>query len=161
MKNFLKTVALATSLTLPALAPVFAHDGVHVEDAYARASTAMSQSGAVFMRLINHSAQDVRLIEARSEVAEKVELHTHLQDANGVMRMVEVKDGFTIPAQGEHMLARGGDHVMLLGLKQSLTQGVEVSLTLVFDNGEVIDVIAPVDMERAPDAGSHMMGHKH
>ncbi len=34
---------------------------------------------------------------------------THLQDAEGVMRMVEVEDGFPVPAGGSHPLARGGD----------------------------------------------------
>ncbi|MFN4058511.1 MAG: copper chaperone PCu(A)C [Roseinatronobacter sp.] len=159
MFRLLKTAALAATLSVPVLAPAFAHEGVHVEDAYARASTAMSQTGAAFMRLENHSGAEIRLIEARSEIAARVELHTHLQDANGVMRMIEVKDGFPIPPHGQHMLMRGGDHVMFMGLRAPLVQGAEVPLTLVFDNGEVIDVMVPVDMERAPEAGAH--GHSH
>jgi hypothetical protein len=162
MTHILKIAALAAALLLPALNPALAHDGVHVEDAYARASTGMAQSGATFMRLVNHSTREIRLIEARSDIAARVELHTHLEDANGVMRMVEVKDGIAIPASGEHHLARGGDHVMLIGLKQPLVQGDVFALTLVFDNGEVIEVSVPVDNARATPAGGHGHGaHTH
>ena len=159
MFQVLKSAALAASLMLSALVPALAHEGVHVEDAYARAATAMSQTGAAFMRLENHSGAEIRLIEARSDAAMRVELHTHLQDANGVMRMVEVKDGFVIPPHGQHMLMRGGDHVMFMGLKAPFVQGEQVPLTLVFDNGEVIELLVPVDMERAPEAAGH--GHSH
>jgi periplasmic copper chaperone A len=159
MKRFLMMTALAVGLC----APAFAHDGVHVEDPYARASTAMSQSGAAFMRLVNHSQQDIRLIDAQSDIAQRVELHTHLQDAAGVMRMVEVKDGFVIPAGAEHLLQRGGDHVMFLGLTRPLAQGDEFTLTLTFDNGEVVEVVVPVDLERPAEPAGHgaMHGHKH
>ena len=155
MKRIFLAALAATTFALPS----FAHDGVHVEDPYARASTGMSQSGAAFMRLVNHSDKDIRMIAAESDVAAKVELHTHREDANGVMRMIEVEEGFTIPAGGTHELARGGDHVMFLGLTRSLQQGDMVNMTLVFDNGERIEVTAPVDMERAATMGGNMGGH--
>lgn len=162
MNRFLMVTAFAVSLCTPA----FAHDGVHVEQAYARASTAMSQSGAAFMKIINHSAKDVRLIGAASDVAQRVELHTHKEDAAGVMRMIEVEEGFVIPAEGVHMLERGGDHVMFLGLTRPLEQGDEFTVTLTFDNGEVIEVLVPVDLNRGAETGGHgghgaMKGHAH
>jgi len=156
MKRFLITAALAVSFALPA----FAHDGVHVMDPYARASTGMSQSGAAFMRIVNHAGTDKRLIEAQSDVAQRVELHTHKEDANGVMRMIEVEEGFVIPANGEHELARGGDHVMFLGLNRALNHGDMVNLTLIFEDGEVVDVVVPVDLERTPQTAAPM-GHNH
>lgn len=161
MKRFLMLAAAAVAFALPALA----QGGVQVMDPYARVSTGMSQSGAAFMRLVNHSDVDRRVIAVESDVAQRVELHTHMQDANGVMRMIEVKDGFVVPANGEHALARGGDHVMFLGLNRSLNQGDIVNLTLIFENGERLDVIVPVDLDRRPDAampmGQGMTGHKH
>lgn len=131
---------------------------VMVKDPYARVSTASAMSGAAFMGLMNTGTEDDRLIEARSDVAERVELHTHLQDANGVMRMVEVKDGFVVPAGGMAMLARGGDHVMFMGLKRSLAHGDTVDVTLVFENAGEIAVTIPVDLERKAEGG-HGHGH--
>ncbi len=131
---------------------------IMVKEPYARVSTATAMSGAAFMDLMNTGTEDDRLIEARSDVAERVELHTHLQDANGVMRMVEVKDGFVVPAGGMAMLARGGDHVMFMGLKRSLAHGDNVDVTLVFEKAGEIAVTIPVDLERKPEGGH---GHAH
>lgn len=143
--------------------PACAH--LHVHDGYARASTAMSASGAAFMLVHNHGDADDRLIAARSDIAERTELHTHREDAQGVMRMIEVVEGFDLPAGGELVFARGGDHVMFLGLRGPLTQGVEVTYTLVFESGCEIVATVPVDMERQPTHGghghSHSHGHKH
>lgn len=156
MKRFLMMTAAAVAFAMP----VFAQDGVHVMDPYARASTGMSQSGAAFMRIVNHANVDKRMIAAQSDVAQRVELHTHKEDANGVMRMIEVEEGFLIPANGEHTLARGGDHVMFLGLTRPLNHGDTVNLTLIFDDGESVDVVVPVDLERKPDMAAPM-GHNH
>lgn len=159
MKKLLLTTAAAVTFAVPAFACE-----LEVHDAYARTSTAMSQSGAAFMQVMNHSDTDCRIIGARSDVAQRVELHTHLENADGVMRMIAVEDGFNVPAQGMHALARGGDHVMFLGLNRTLSHGDEVSVTLVLENGDNLEVIIPVDLERTTDHGggnanSHSHGH--
>lgn len=161
MKKLLLTTAAAVTFAVPAFACE-----LEVHDAYARTSTAMSQSGAAFMHVMNHSTTDCRIVGVRSDVAQRVELHTHLENADGVMRMVEVEEGFTIPAQGEHALARGGDHVMFMGLNQTLSHGDEIAVTLVLENGDDHEVIIPVDLERTTDHGddqnhSHSHGDSH
>lgn len=158
MKRFLITAAFAASFALPA----FACEGIHIADSYARASTGMSQSGAAFMRIINHGEIDRRVISAQSDAAQRVELHTHIEDDAGVMRMIEVTEGFLIPANGEHVLARGGDHLMFLGLNQSFNHGDEIRVTLSFEEGDDMEIIIPVDLERAPDhQPSHGHSHSH
>ncbi|MGD9863734.1 MAG: copper chaperone PCu(A)C [Pseudodonghicola sp.] len=148
--------AAALSFALPALA-----GDIMVQDPYARASTAMSGSGAAFMMLMNHGDQDDRLVSASSDVAKRVELHTHKEDANGVMRMMEVPEGFPIPAGGMHALARGGDHVMLMGLNRPLAQGDIVTLTLTFEKAGEMTIGVPVDLERQPAAGGMQMQMQH
>ncbi|WP_212525097.1 copper chaperone PCu(A)C [Actibacterium sp. MT2.3-13A] len=143
----------AVSLALPALA-----GEIMIEDAYARASTAMSKSGAAFMVIRNMTDQDDRLIAATSDVAQRVELHTHVSDANGVMKMMEIEEGFAIPAGGAHALQRGGDHVMFMGLNRPLAQGDVVTLTLSFEQAGDITVEVPVDLERQPAQAVNGMG---
>jgi len=154
----IRSAALAALLALSAAATAAAHDGMAVRDAYARAASPAAQSGAIFMVIENHRQIDDRLISARSDAAQRVELHTHLSDAQGIMRMVEVEDGFAVPAGGEHALARGGDHVMLLGLTRPLNDGDTVSLTLVFEQSGELTVEVPVDNARI-DAGAHGGAH--
>lgn len=147
---------------LIALTPGFAFAQVMIEDAYARVGSAMAQSGAVFMHIHNHSGTDIVLVSASSDVAERVELHTHTQDAAGVMRMVKIEGGIPVPAQEGVMLERGGLHVMLLGLTRSLEHGDSFSLTLEFQNADPVTLDVTVDLERTPDhGGGHGQGHGH
>ena len=146
-KSMLFAAAAAVTLAGPALAETT----IQVQDPYARSANQMS--GAAFMVLMNAGDQDDRLVSAASEIAERVELHTHVEDASGVMQMMEVEEGFVIPAGGMHALERGGDHVMFMGLKQPLAQGDTVSVTLSFEKAGDITVEMPVDLERAPGTG--------
>ena len=157
-KSTLLAGVAALSFALPAFA-----DGIMIHDAYARASSGMAMSGAAFMEIMNQTDTDDRLIAARSDVAARVELHTHLEDGDGVMRMVEVEEGFAIPAGETHALARGGDHVMFMGLTQPFEHGEEIEVTLVFEQAGEITVMIPIDLERMPAMGGQMghgaMGH--
>jgi len=152
-----KTTLFAAAAALSLAMPAFAGD-IMVKDAYARTSTMMSKSGAAFMTLMNHGSEDDRLIGASSDVAQRVELHTHKEDANGVMQMLEVEEGFPVPAGGMHALARGGDHVMFMGLNRPLAQGDIVTLTLTFEKAGDMTIEVPVDLERKP---MHGMQHQH
>jgi copper(I)-binding protein len=74
------------------------------------------------------------------------------------MRMMEVEEGFAIPAGGSHALARGGDHVMFLGLTRSLEHGDTVTVTLTFEQAGDVEVEIPVDLERKPMHGQTKHG---
>lgn len=145
-------LSLIASLSLASAASA----EMRVLDAYARASNKMA--GAAFMEITNLSDQDDRLIGVRSEVAKRVELHTHSEDANGVMKMLHVEEGFAISAGETHMLQRGGDHVMLMGLTHELQDGEAIPVTLVFEKAGELTLEIPVDQERKPGEGAHA-GH--
>lgn len=159
MTRFQTLIAAAAALfALPALA----HDGVHIENAYARTMGGIGKSGAVFFEITNHSDTDDRLLNATSDVAQKVELHTHKDDGNGVMQMVHVPEGFPIEALGSHALKRGGDHVMLMGLTRELKDGDLITLTLTFEHAGEVVLEAPVDNARKEEMGAmdhSKMGH--
>lgn len=145
----------AAAFALPAIADM---NKIMVQDPYARSSSMNAGSGAAFMMLMNSGDSDDRLIAAASDAAARVELHTHKENANGVMQMMEVEEGFVVPAGGMHALARGGDHVMLMGLTAPMKQGDLISITLTFDKAGDITIEVPVDLERKPQ---HGMKHKH
>jgi copper(I)-binding protein len=152
-----RIASLAAAACLAAGA-AFAHDGVHVENAYALTSGPGAMSGAVFFEIVNHSTTSPdRLIAASSDAAQRVELHTHLIDANGVARMVEVEDGFAVAPGETHALERGGDHVMLMGLTRPLADGDTIQLKLTFERAGEMIVEVPVDLDRAgaPMQGGH------
>lgn len=142
-----KKSALAGIMVLFTTIPAFA-DGLTIKDAYLRAAGPTAKSAGVFMEIINETNTDDRMIAASSDVAKKVELHTHIKADDGVMQMREKEDGFAISAGDMHALARGGDHVMLMGLNQKVEQGEMVTVTLTFEKAGDITIDVPVDLTR-------------
>ncbi len=149
----LKSTLLATLTTLSLTSVAFAADVIVVDDAYARSSGKAAKAGAAFMIIENNGDTDDRLISVTSDVAGRVELHTHEIDANGVAKMVHVEEGFAIPAGETHMLKRGGDHVMFMGLTDPFEHGATIPVTLVFENAGEVEIEIPVDLERKDKHG--------
>jgi len=148
----LLVAATAAFLAVPAFA-----GEISVMDPYARTSTMKAQTGAAFMMIHNKGEAD-RLIGVTSPVAERVELHTHKENAQGVMQMIHVEEGFEMPADGMIVMERVGHHVMFLGLTRSLKQDDIVPVTLIFEKAGEVNVDVPVDLERKPQEG-HKMQH--
>lgn len=171
LRLFAAVLAACLSLTAPALAEEHPA-GIHIHDVYARVNGGIGKTGAVFMMIHNNTATDDRLVEVRSDVAKLVELHTHLEGEDGVMKMERIEGGIALAAGEMHELARGGDHVMLMGLTRELADGESFALTFVFEQAGEVVVEATVDNARKPgegqmnhDAmhgdGSHGDGHGH
>jgi copper(I)-binding protein len=133
---------MAACVCLPACA---GEATITIENAYARSGP---QSGAAFFTIRNEGDADDRLVAAQSDAAGRTELHTHMEDENGVVRMRPVEDGFLVPAGGEHALERGGDHIMFMGLDAPFADGSSIPVTLSFERAGNIDVEIPVDNGR-------------
>ena len=152
MKKLLATLVLA-SLYQTAMAA-----GIQVEEPWARASVeGMKMSGA-FMKINNDTNAQDFLVGGNSPVAERVEVHTHVND-NGVMRMREVKGGVPLEAKGVTELKPGSYHVMFMGLKKPLKEGETVPVTLKFKKAKPITVDVPV--KNVPKAADDAHNHNH
>lgn len=151
----MKTLVLAAVSSVALMQSAMAQD-IQIMDAYARSSGPMAKAGAAFMHIMNTGTSDDRLIDAKSSAAKKVELHTHIDMGDGVMKMTHVPEGFSLPAGEAHMIQRGGDHVMFMGLTAPFEQGKLLDVTLVFERAGEIEVQIPVDLERK---ATHSMNH--
>ena len=152
MKKLLATLVLA-GLYQTAMAA-----GIQVEEPWARASVeGMKMSGA-FMKINNDTNAKDFLVGGNSPVAERVEVHTHVND-NGVMRMREVKGGIPLPKKAVTELKPGSYHVMFMGLKQPLKEGETVPVTLKFKKAKPITVDVPV--KNVPKAADDAHNHNH
>ena len=110
-----------------------------ISDAYARSSGPLAKAGAAYMRIMNHSDESERLTGVQSDIAKKTELHSHLEDDNGVMKMVRIDEGIKIGPMKDHSLAPGGEHIMFMGLKEPFETGKIIPITLLFEKaGEVV-----------------------
>jgi copper(I)-binding protein len=138
--------------------PAAAHDiksaGFTIEHPWARASAGPARNSAAFMTIHNGGEAD-RLVAASGDVAERVELHTHMMEGD-VMKMRQV-EGIDVPAGGMATLQPGGFHVMLIGLKQPLNEGDSFPLTLTFEKAG--DVSIEVTVQAIGSMGPQGMGH--
>lgn len=128
-------------------APAFAGtaaESISVNDPYVRiVPPGMTNTGA-FMAIKNADSMDHKLVKAESSASKATELHTHTNEG-GVMKMRPVKD-IEIKAKGEAVLKPGSLHVMLIGLKQELKAGDNVTVTLTFEDGSSKKVDVPARM---------------
>jgi periplasmic copper chaperone A len=137
-------------------APASAHDGVHVNGAQIVVVGPKAPVAAAYFIIENHAVQDDRLLAVRTDAAERAELHRSAE-ADGVMTMTPVPEGFAIDGSGTIALERGGAHVMLLGLTRPLADGDLVTLTLTFERAGEVVVEVPVNPDDV--AGEDHSGH--
>jgi copper(I)-binding protein len=120
MNRHVLALALASLVSLPALAQV------SVSDPWIRATVPQQKVAGAFMQL--RSAKPAKLVEVKSPVAGRVELHQMAMEGQTMrMRAVESID---LPAGQTVNLASGGYHVMLFDLHRQLKDGEQVPLTL-------------------------------
>jgi hypothetical protein len=113
---------------------------IAVSDAWARAS--VTATGAAYLTVSNSGNKDDVLLEVRSPVAEKVEIHDMTMD--GMVMKMRRLDALPVAAGESVALAPGGKHIMLIGLVEPLSEGMAVPLTLVFERAGEVAVSAPV-----------------
>ena len=155
----MKTLLCTGVLLLAASAAQAQATQTTVSDAWIRGTVAQQKATGMFAQIT--SARGGRLVSASSPAAGLVEIHEMSMDGN-VMRMRALPDGLALPAGRAVALKPGGQHLMLLDLKQPLKAGDTVVLSLVVEAAdktrETIEVKAPVRALASPVAEPH---HKH
>ena len=163
-----RRTAICALLVLSWAGPVSAHDyklgSLEIATPWTRATPATAKSGGGFMTITNKGTTADRLIAARSPASLKVEVHEMKMD-DGVMKMRELAGGVPIEPGKRSMLAPGGNHLMLMGLKAPLKEGEKVPVTLTFEKAGKVDVAldvmgigaqSPGDAAMPPPSGGHM-----
>jgi periplasmic copper chaperone A len=132
---------------------------ITVKEAWARATPGGAATGVAYLTLTNNGTADDRLVGASTPVASEAQLHTTVM-TNGVMQMrplpaLDLKPGATVA------LKPGGMHLMLMGLRQPLTEGQSFPLILTFEKAGPIETsvkIAKAGAMSGMDMGGTDMG---
>jgi periplasmic copper chaperone A len=151
-----RLLALATVLTLAA--PALAHEvtvgDLQIIHPHIPQPAASAKAAGGFMAIVNNGTEVDRLIGVESDIAAKTEVHLSKVDANGIGTMeqveaVEITPGATVN------LEHGSFHIMLMGLKDSLTEGERHKATLIFERAGRVEIEFEID----PPMGQGEMDH--
>lgn len=134
-------IIIAAAMSFPLHAQASEGKGTTVSNAWVRATPGGAKVTAAFMEIKSEDGD--KLLSAKSDVAGRVEVHTHIMDGD-VMKMRRV-ESLDVEKGGSRMLKPMGDHIMLMDLKSALKEGESVKLTLTFEKAGDVDVTAPVE----------------
>lgn len=143
--------------TVPVNAQDYRAGDITISAPWSRATVGMSRPAAVYFTIHNSSGAPDELLAASTPVAGRVELH-ETKMVNDVMQMMAIPALAVGPGQTV-TLSPAGYHLMLMDLKQPLTEGGKFPLSLTFKSGNAVDIIVPVQSIGAtgvtPDSGDH------
>ena len=122
----------------------FTRGSVTIVGPWSRELPPNAPNGAAYFRVVNGGGESDRIVSARTDIADTVEIHTHEMDG-GMMKMRRV-ESVVVPAGGEVEFKPHGLHLMLFGLKEPLAGAGSYGLTVVFENAGELDV--SVDVKR-------------
>lgn len=97
---------------------------------------------SAYFTIENTGSKDRALVAASSEIADKVELHSHIMK-DGMMRMRQ-QEKVIIPAGEKVEFAPGGLHLMIFGLIAPLRVNQQVKLSVMTEDGETLVINAAV-----------------
>ncbi|MBB5746482.1 copper chaperone PCu(A)C [Brevundimonas variabilis] len=129
---------------------------VSVTGAICRPTPAGRQVTGCYLTLT--ASRDDTLMTAESPASALAQVHESSME-NNMMVMYEAKAGLPLPAGQAVALAPGGNHIMLLGVKEPLVAGDTVKLTLTFASARPVEVEASVGQPALPAAKMDHGGH--
>ncbi len=143
-----------STVSIPTVTP----NEITVVGAMANELPDVAVNGAVYLTILNGTAQTVQLVAAQTDIAERITFHETLND-QGVMRMTQPTAGFAIEAGASLILAPGEKHLMLENLQAPLKLDTPFTLTLTFDNAETFVITVPVLPLGSAGMGPSTMDH--
>jgi len=132
-------------------APDATRPKVTVGDAWVRATPPGAAVAGGYLTLTNTSDQPLRLVAVETPAAARVEIHEQ-RTVDGVMQMRPLTDGVLLDPGQPVSLAPGGIHLMLMAPPVALAAGEAVTLRLVCEGADAVEIEAPVRAV-APAAG--------
>lgn len=140
-------------LLLVSLLTMTAHAELDVINLWARATVPSASNGAVYGRLHNPGDQAVVITSLASPIADKIQIHRSTS-REGMMGMEHVPR-VSIESGQALSLEPGGMHIMLMGLKQPLKQGMTFEIHLASENQTFTEDVIVGDIGQMEPPATH------
>lgn len=100
-------------------------------------------NGAVYLKIQNKGGASDRLTGAKTDVCTVTEIHRSFIE-NQRMMMEPVSGGIEVPANGSAELKPGSYHLMLMGIKRTLSEGDSFVVQLKFEKSGIKTVYSKI-----------------
>jgi copper(I)-binding protein len=142
MRRVLIVSLAVVGLAAGALAAETKAGDVVIHDPWARASLGATKTSAAYMTIEVTGDHPDRLLAASSPIAQHAQLHAEVMD-KGVAKMRPVEAVEVAPGTPT-VLAPGGLHIMLMGLRDKLVEGQTMPLELTFETAGKVEIQVPI-----------------
>lgn len=134
---------------------------LHITAPWMRATPKGASVASGYMTLTNTGNEPDRLLSVESDIASTVEVH-EMSKSGEVMKMRPLEKPLEIEPGGVVELKPSGLHLMFSRLKQGVSEGDKVTVTMVFEKAGKIDVELPAAgiAANGPSGPGTMQGHK-
>lgn len=156
MKRLLVPATLLALSACQQPAPADGAAAVQTSGAICRPTPNGRQATGCYLTLT--ASRNDTLLSVESPVGALAQIHSSNLE-NNMMIMYEMKAGLPLPAGQAVSLAPGGNHIMLLGVKEPLVTGDTVTMTLTFAAARPMEIEVPVGQPPLPGAGTDHAGH--
>ena len=112
-----------------------------IENAWVRAADS-SATTAAYLTLFNDANGPYSVVAATGLLCDDIQMHETVR--NGALTSMRETALLTAPPHGKLEFKPGGNHLMLIGLRQKLVAGQMTHFTLLLQNGSTISVDAEV-----------------
>ena len=100
-------------------------DALSFEEAFVKAKPEGKDMTGIFGHLVNSSDKDIHIVKVSGSVDAKM---WQLHEMQGTT-MVEMEDGFVVPAGGSYELKPGGSHATIMGYSPEIAAGDTLDVT--------------------------------
>ena len=130
------TAAEGTTTTASESTEAEASAAVTFEDAYIKEKPAEKGMTGLFGVLKNNTDEEIELVDFRVEGLKEGTVFEQHATKDG--KMFKIDGGHKIPANGEHKLAPGDDHLMIMKNDEAMEQGQEFTVVFEFSDGSTL-----------------------
>ena len=113
--------------------------GIIIERPILKVIKAKSKVGAGYMRIINYSEKDIKLIKIQSNIAQTQEIHEIIKKKN-VYKMRPVDNGIIIKSGNQIEFKPKSYHFMFFDINNTVIEGEMLDAQLIFNNNMVIPI---------------------
>ena len=109
----------------------YTQKGIKIEHPVLKVITAESKVGAGYMKIINYSEKDVKLVKIQSDIARTQEIHEVITDKD-VYKMRPVDNGIIIKSSKHIEFKPKSYHFMFFNINNTVTEGEMLNAKLIF-----------------------------